>query len=326
MVHAAPLLALALLPALLLAGCLEGPPPPLPADGARAASCPDQPTVAYPFHHPGLREVSGLARSLHLPCLLWAHNDSGDGPRLFATDARGQHLGAFTLRGVGARDWEDLASFTHQGQPHLLVADVGNNLRDRAEVAFVVVPEPAPDAQGRYPAEVAGAWSVPVRYPAQPFDAEAVAVDAAGGQVLLVAKGRDGAERALYVAPLEPVMRREDVALQRLGPLHGLRDDLPGGPPGGGGSGAVTAMDLHPNGSAVAVLSYSAVHVWARSPNQTWAEAVQAAPLLVVLPQDLRQAEALAWSRDGAWLVVGDEQGSGTSRFLVLVAPDVAAP
>ncbi|MEO8498079.1 MAG: hypothetical protein ABI614_23685, partial [Planctomycetota bacterium] len=50
-------------------------------------------------------ESSGLAASLDTPNLLWTHNDSGDGPRLFAFDESGRDRGVISLTGIKIDDW-----------------------------------------------------------------------------------------------------------------------------------------------------------------------------------------------------------------------------
>src|SRR5467141_1797430 len=47
------------------------------------------------FQSPRLVESSGVAVSRAYPGVLWTHNDSGDGPYLYATDVRGTNRGAF---------------------------------------------------------------------------------------------------------------------------------------------------------------------------------------------------------------------------------------
>ena len=56
-----------------------------------------------------LDEVSGLVASRAQSDLLWVHNDSGDGPRVFALDLSGRVRLEVTLRGADAVDFEDLA-------------------------------------------------------------------------------------------------------------------------------------------------------------------------------------------------------------------------
>ncbi|MEM9334952.1 MAG: hypothetical protein AAGA33_08875, partial [Pseudomonadota bacterium] len=75
-----------------------------------------------------LVEASGLARSQIHPGVLWAMNDSGGKPRLYAFDASGAHRGRLTVDPSKNRDWEDLASYTHDDIPYLLVADIGDNM------------------------------------------------------------------------------------------------------------------------------------------------------------------------------------------------------
>src|SRR5262245_23653064 len=44
-----------------------------------------------------LRESSGLAISRSQPGILWSHNDSGDGPNLYAIDISGKLLAVFRV-------------------------------------------------------------------------------------------------------------------------------------------------------------------------------------------------------------------------------------
>src|SRR3989449_7418934 len=54
------------------------------------------------FQSPRLVESSGVAVSHAYPGVLWTHNDSGDGPYLYATDLRGTDRGALLVPGA---DW-----------------------------------------------------------------------------------------------------------------------------------------------------------------------------------------------------------------------------
>jgi len=57
---------------------------------------------------PELRESSGLAASRAHPGLFWSHNDSGDGPMLYAIDTTAALLGVVEVEGARAVDWEAL--------------------------------------------------------------------------------------------------------------------------------------------------------------------------------------------------------------------------
>jgi hypothetical protein len=323
-----------LLGALALAGC-AAPADPSPSTSAPglAPACPERASTV-PFAMPDLDEASGLARSGRLPCLLWVHEDSGAMPLLHATDAAGAHLGTLRLD-APAMDWEDLASFTLDGMPHLLVGDVGNNGLDRPALAFVVLPEPDVAAWGMpFDRAAEGVRVVAVRVEGPPINVEAVAVDAASGEVLLVAKGgaalaanaAAGPDQALYTAPLADVLRGAEVTLTFRTIIPGIRPG-PGDAPGeafllGLPGGAATAMDLHPDGLRLALLTYREVLVWERAPGQPWAEALRALPRALPVPAEgAQQMEAIAFSADGAWLFVGAERGEPRSMLTAIPFP-----
>src|SRR5262245_57245123 len=64
-----------------------------------------------------LAESSGLVVSRAQPGVYWSHNDSGDGPNLYAIDATGQLLATFNVADAEARDWEDMSSGPCIGDP-----------------------------------------------------------------------------------------------------------------------------------------------------------------------------------------------------------------
>jgi len=136
-----------------------------------------------------LRESSGVAVSRTHPGILWTHNDSGDGPYVYATNLAGEDLGRFTVRGARATDWEDIAlgPCPSAAGSCLYIADTGDNGERRKAVALYVVPEPDPARPG--PTEAA--HRLAVTYRGGPVDVEGLAVTP-GGTVLLTSKGRSG--------------------------------------------------------------------------------------------------------------------------------------
>src|SRR4051812_4643102 len=52
-----------------------------------------------------VNESSGIVVSRRTPGVFWTHNDSGDGPNLFATDRKGRSLASFTVTGATNVDW-----------------------------------------------------------------------------------------------------------------------------------------------------------------------------------------------------------------------------
>jgi hypothetical protein len=141
-----------------------------------------------------LGESSGLATSRIQPGVLWSHNDSGDGPNLYAIDLSGRLLAIVPVSGATALDWEDIASGPcPTGMPAsscLYVADTGDNTRVRSELTVYIVVEPLLDGTGAGPPTLE-ARSFRYRYPDEPHDTEALVV-LPDGDVTVVSKGRTG--------------------------------------------------------------------------------------------------------------------------------------
>ena len=137
------------------------------------------------FQAPRVAESSGVAVSRAHPDVLWTHNDSGDGPYLYATDLRGTNRGALLVPGAHAIDWEDIAlgpcpvafPLPPRGKTSapscLYLADTGDNMEFRPFVTVYAVPEPHPPERA---SDTLGTTRAPailnLRYPDGPHDVE----------------------------------------------------------------------------------------------------------------------------------------------------------
>lgn len=149
---------------------------------------------------PELHESSGLVVSRTHPGLLWSHNDSGDGPNLYALDMSGRLLATVPVANARAQDWEDIASGPCPTRlltgtdtistNCLYVADTGNNGRSRDVFSVYVMVEPDIGRPGSPPPSVV-AQSFRFRYAGRPEDSEALAVRP-DGDVTIVSKGQTG--------------------------------------------------------------------------------------------------------------------------------------
>ena len=251
---------------------------------------------------PQLSEISGLAASAQHRNVLWLHNDGGDG-RLFAVSTGGRRLATFGIDGVTRTDWEDMAAFELDGRRYLLVADTGDNGGLRRTLQLHVIQEPAKLRNAR----LAPAWSIVFRWPDGARDCEAVAVDAARGQILLVSKKRVPAE--LFVLPLRPVGDGVLTAT-RVGELAGIpqpdAERLRQSPRRARLDNQVTAAAVSPDGRTLAVMTYRHLLLYPRQPGDRWVRAVARPAKASQLPW-LHQAEALDFSADGKSLYATSE-------------------
>jgi hypothetical protein len=246
-----------------------------------------------------LSDLSGLAASRVHPDVLWMLNDGGNPSDLYAVGSRGGVQATFRVAGVDNTDWEDVAAFELDHRHYLLIADTGDNGGLRRTLQLHVVEEPRALADG----VLRPAWSIAFRWPDGARDCEAVAVDAAHGQVLLVSKRRRPPE--VFVLPLRPVQPGLQVA-RRIGHLSGVPAPARDAVPIDRTRDQVTAADLSPDGRTLAVLTYRDVLLYRRSPRQPWDEALAGRPEIHPLAW-LPQAEALGWSVDGRALYATGE-------------------
>jgi hypothetical protein len=254
-----------------------------------------------------LDEISGLAASRAHEDVLWMQDDGGNAPRLFAVGTRGGLQATFDVAGAPNTDWEDIASFDLDGRHYLLVADTGDNGGLRRSLQLHVIEEPASLDEAAQRTPLRPAWSIAFRWPDGPRDCEAVAVDAARGQVLLVSKKRVPPE--LFSLPLRPRDGGMQVA-RRLGTLAGVpaptAEEVRANPRMARIRHQVTAADVAPDGRRIAVMTYNEVLVYRRRGDEAWAQAMARKPAVHDLPW-LPQAEALGWDADGRGLYATGE-------------------
>lgn len=257
------------------------------------------------FEDPAIEESSGLAASRRQPGVLWTHNDSGDGPHLYASDRDGRALGTFAVPNASNTDWEDLAIGPGiDGPDALYIADTGDNARRRADVAIFRVPEPTVDLLAPPPplgtlAETSPAERFPIAYPDGPHDVEALLLHPETGELLLVSKDSTGPVVVYRLPPLvEPdrpllAMPVAEVSLPGAGPLA-----------------AATGGAVAPDGARFVLRTPIAAVEWTIGLKGRLADAIRAEPRRVALPPTPR-GEAIAYRADGAALLLTTEGTPG---------------
>lgn len=260
-----------------------------------------------------LGEISGLAASHTHDDVLWAVNDGKNPARLYAISRRGRLLARYDVVGAKNIDWEDLASFQWQGKHYLLLADTGDNGGLRRSIALHVFEEPVQLANG----PLRPAWTIRARWPDGPRDCEAVAVDAKAGTILLISKKRVPPE--LFSLPLADPKGtwREPRRIGRLAGVPQVSAELEHKDPQLAHLfSQVTAADIAPDRSTLAVLTYGSVLFYHRDAGEDWAAAVARTPEAHDVPM-IPQAEALTFSASGAGLYATGEFSPAPIFYLV---------
>ena len=210
-----------------------------------------QPVTLATIKNQSVTESSGLVASRTTPGAYWTHNDSGDGPFIYALDTHGDSLGVFRVTGAQARDWEDIAigPGPQLNQSYLYVGDIGDNDELRSEIAVYRVLEPALAASDRKsnktrPGTTEPAEAIRLRYPDGKHDAEALLVHPVTGNIYIITKVMI-ANPVVYEAAA-PLVAGKLITMRRLGEVR--VPSLFGG--------IITGGSVSPDGRRVALCDY----------------------------------------------------------------------
>ena len=200
-------------------------------------------------------ESSGVAVSRAHPGILWTHNDSGDGPYLYATDLHGSDLGFLLVPGAGAIDWEDIAlGFcpTRAGTC-VYLGDTGDNLEARPYVTVYAVAEPdPPTGPGDTLRTTAAPAVLRLKYPDGSHDVEAIYVSPRDSALYLVSKGRSGSIAVYRVARTAWSSRSDNIVQAERLQVLDIRPD-----PGAGRW--ITGAAIQVDGRLVAIRTYAEI-------------------------------------------------------------------
>jgi hypothetical protein len=264
---------------------------------------------------PIVRETSGLAVSRRSPGTLWTHNDSGDGPRVYAVDDAARLQATFEIAGAAARDWEDmdLGPCAHDpGKSCLYVGDIGDNGRSRQVLTVYLAEEPDPSDSG---GSIGLEGRLRYTYPDAPHDAEALAVSPAG-DLVIVTKGRTPAIllHLIHASDVREAMAADSVITMPAGRELPIQPDWMLGR-------VVTGASFSPDGATLAVRTYTEIFFlpW------PWAGAADGTPPSCFLGDRNLGGEAVAYE-DSMTLLLTEEAGlrrpASLARVRCAASPD----
>lgn len=248
-----------------------------------------------------IEESSGVAASRCQPNILWTHNDSGDGPYVFAMDGTGRDLGTWKIENAENIDWEDIAEFKDaNGKCFLYLGDTGNSRKEPRtthqiyRVAEPTVPEGGAGSTRKAPLLTSLAEAITFSYPDGPHDAEALMVHPETGEIYLVTKSRDTPAGVYKFAPFlgGQLVRPEKIA----------NITVPAIP-----NGFLTGGDIAPDGRRLVLCDYFAGYELALpSDAKSFDEIWKQKPAVIDL-DGRNQGEAIGYSSDGRSLFATSE-------------------
>lgn len=265
------------------------------APGETACSPYGSITTAGIVASPDLVEASGMAASRTQPGVVWAHNDSRDGARVYAIGPTGEDLGGFDIAGASAFDWEDMAAGPGTGadSSSLYFGDIGDNFSIRGgRITVYRAPEPDPATLA---GPIEGAVALEFLYPDGSYNAEALFI--ADESVYIVTKDR--AEARVYRG--NATRTDSDIETLELVTVVALGDEVSG-------------ADISGDGATIAFRGYNSVWMWHRDAGATIAETLATEPCDAPSPDEV-QGEAITFLLDNAYATVSE--GSSPDLFVV---------
>ncbi len=229
-------------------------------------------------------EISGLTTSLRHPGVLYLHNDSGDGPFIYAVDSSTcETLATLTVRGIDPRDVEAISiGRDAQGRPVIWFADIGDNLDSWPDVRLHQIREPK-----RLRDKTVSPTTFRFTYGDMPHNAETLLANTAKPELWILTKQL--AHGSLYRLPV-PL---------RTGELNVARKIRREG-------GLVTDGAVSPDGRRYVVRDYDDAYIYAGLPPGR---------LIATVPLPFQlQGEAITWAPDGRSLLITSERDKRLMR------------
>jgi hypothetical protein len=272
-----------------------------PAAIDAATSAYDAPKVVGQIKSDAITESSGLAASPCQPGVLWTHNDSGDGPYIFAINASGANLGVWRVANAENVDWEDIAAFRDAaGKCFLYIGEIGNTdklERSVHKIYRVVEPNISAGSSGlkKGDAPLTEAASVIVfKYSDTAHDAETLIVHPASGDIYVLTKNRNTPSGVFKIGAL----RANGPAVARK--LANIA--VPAIP-----NGVLTGGSISPDGTRVILSDYGAGYELILPAGAAFDEIWRQSPIAVNLGER-RQGEAVTYSADGVAILATSEK------------------
>lgn len=233
--------------------------------------------------HPNLSEVSGMVMSSQDNKLIWVHNDSGDGTRLYLIDHKAEYKFHCTIEGANNRDWEDISVYNNK----LYIGDIGDNIGIRSLYTIYIIDEPS--VKSKDDITVKQFKTIQYKYPDGARDAETLMTDPLNGDIYIVSK------------------REENVNVYRIAFPYNFNDTtiaekvmtLPFSYFVGG--------DISRDGKEIVMKTYQNIYYWPRKNGKTIKEAFSEVPQEIPYKQE-PQGEAICWSTDAKSFYTLSEQ------------------
>ena len=245
-----------------------------------------------------LKEISGIAASISNPKLLWAHNDSGNGPNIFLLDENLDVKLTCTLAGIENRDWEDIAvgPGPDDSKSYVYVADIGDN---EAKYQYKYIYRFEEPVWNKTPSENIAITSfdrITFQLSDSRKDTETLLLDPKTKNLYVVSKREEPV--CLYELKY-PYHKEDTLVAEKLMSLPFTQ---------------IVGGDFASNGQEVLMKNYNQIYYW-NSAAKSMTEVLNEDP--VEIPYEVEpQGESIAWATDGSGFYTLSEEKKKEKSYL----------
>ncbi len=251
------------------------------------------PTVRGTIKSADITESSGIAASRCQNDVLWTHNDSDNGPYIYAFKPSGESLGTWKVQGSESGDWEDIAAYKDKsGKCFLYIGDIGDNESKRSERIVYRITEPIVSQEGsnsnrKNPLTTEAAEVVRFRYPDLKQNAETLMVHPTTGSIYVLTKRVVGPTGVYRIKPDfgSPETQKAQIVAEV---------SLPAIP-----NGLSTGGDISPDARRVIVCDYTQAYEFTLPESASNFDEIWAQKPEIVDLGERKQGESVCYSVDG---------------------------
>lgn len=253
----------------------------------------DTPKVIGKVKSGDVEESSGLAASRCQTDVFWTHNDSDNGPYIYAFRSSGENLGTWKVQNAESKDWEDIAAYKDKsGQCFIYIGDIGDNelqFRDHTvyRVAEPVITPSDAKSDRKNPLSTEPAETARYRYPDMNQNAETLMVQPMTGSIYVLTKRQAGPSGVYRIKP--DFGNAEPQKAQIIAEVT-----VPSIP-----NGLLTGGDISPDGKRVIVCDYTQGYELTLPQNAANFDEIWVQKPEVVDLGERKQGEAVCYNVDG---------------------------
>ena len=241
------------------------------------------------------KEVSGLACSRTTPGYLWIEGDEKN-DRILAIDEAGNKVMTLKLSNVSREDWEDICTGTYNNTKYIFVGAFGDNDLQYANQYYILcIPEPAIT---KTTTTISNYTLIRFGFPYNAaHNVETLMYDPIE-QMFYIADKIKGSPDTLYSLPMSLNYGSTVQQLTYVCTLGAASD----------GFNFLTAGDISPDGSLVAIKSKTEILLWTRQGSESLTTTFTRPPQYISTYQEETQGEAFAWKDNYTFFTTSDDK------------------